>query len=160
MSSHSCSMRLTRSALASSPVGSSIISRNARQPSTVFFPWASKWAKKDVSCGSSLMAGVYSRPRPAIIAHRSQEPIEARCVRAAHHEAIARRGHPEALLALADDRVPRSDASGHHAGGGGDGGGASTAVDAGIHVVAIARLDDGDLVVCRNRAELVHAAAR
>src|SRR4051812_43686206 len=57
ISSHSCSICLTRSACDSRLVGFSTISRNARHPSTVFFPWCSKWAKKDASWGSNRMAG-------------------------------------------------------------------------------------------------------
>src|SRR3954466_16282653 len=61
ISSHSCSICLIRSALASRSWGCSTISWKARQPSTVFFPCCSKNSKKDTSCGKSLIASVYTR---------------------------------------------------------------------------------------------------
>src|SRR6188474_2018114 len=63
ISSHSCSICLTRSACDSRLVGFSTISRKARQPSTVFFPWCSKWGKKDASWGSNRMARDISEGR-------------------------------------------------------------------------------------------------
>ena len=81
ISSHSCSICLTRSARLPGRSGCSTISRKARQPSTVFFPWCSKSAKKDASCGSNLMRGVYIRANMA--KRRSSFVLERALARAA-----------------------------------------------------------------------------